>query len=215
MYQIIRRYLFLITTSVGVIGWLGPAYAAVDNYTCLHETETVFGELLDFGYDNQRNTILIQEHKNGAYNPNFTLGNVILEGGMLGFYFEYWENGDVAIRDSHSLNFENMIMDSAQYFYNEDGSTVETGQTAIASCRQVADVGEAVSGTKLNSPVPMVETEQPAPAEAGDTASLEPKLACYTRQNGAEGPKSATYCLKSQLPPQKEHTYGPKNLAQA
>ena len=106
-------------------------------------------------------------------------------------------------------------MDLAQYFYNEDGATLETGQTAIASCRQVADGSRAVIGTKLNSSVPVAKTGQLVSQEMGDTASLEPKLACHTRQIGAEGPKSATYCIKSQLPPQKEYTYGPEKLAQA
>jgi hypothetical protein len=214
MYQIVRQFILFMITSAGILGWLMPVHASIDYYTCQHESDTVFGERLEFGYDNLRNTVLIQEHKNGAYNPNFTLGNVILEGGALGFDFEYWENGSVVIRDSHSLNFENMILDSAQYFYSNHGETVEAGQTAIASCGLVTDTDEAVGGTKSNSS-PRVKTEQPAPIKEVDTASLESKVVCYTKENSAEGPKSSTYCLKSQLPPQKEYTYGPENLAQA
>jgi len=203
-----------------VLGGLGAslcmseqAHASVDHYRCLYEAGTDFGERIDFGYDLERNSLLVRQHRDGAgYTPDFTLGNVSMEGGKLQFTFEFWENGTVAMRESLTLDFENMILDAAHHFYNEDGSSAGDGQTALAACSKEAD------GAKLQS-VAVAEAAtnpvEPPPASSGQRTTAAPNPACHTREFGTEGPKSATYCVISQLSSQNGISYGPENLAQA
>ncbi|MBZ0218728.1 MAG: hypothetical protein K8F25_19380, partial [Fimbriimonadaceae bacterium] len=194
--------------------WSAPALALVDQYSCTYESGTDFGDGIEFGYDLDRNSILIQQHHTGAgYNRNFTLGNVRQEGGKLQFDFEFWNNGTVAMRESLSLNFENMIIDAAQYFYNADGSSAGDGQTAIGACSKKPGATNAQDAAVAQPASGAADTPSPTPSD--QSAASGSNVVCHTQENGGEGPKSATYCLLSQLPAQKEHSYGPENLAQA
>lgn len=212
-----RSVFWLVCFALGGVGaslcMSETAHASVDYHRCLYETGTDFGERIDFGYDLERNSILVRQHRAGAgYTPDFTLGNVSRDGGKLLFEFEFWESGTVAMRERLSLDFETMILDAAHYFYNEDGSSAGDGQTALAACRKEADGTNSQSATVaevVTSPV-----EHP-PASSGQRTTAVPDPVCHTREFGAEGPKSATYCVISQLPSQNGTSYGPENLAQA
>ncbi|MGJ8527251.1 NADase-type glycan-binding domain-containing protein [Maritalea sp.] len=207
MSQVIKlRFLSAIATMI-ISAWSAPSYASTDYYYCLFETGTDFGENIEFGYDLSRNIILLQQHQNGVYQTNFTFAGATQEGGMLQFVLEHWIDGSVAMRESHSLNFENMILDSSQDFYDEDGGLAGHGQTAIASCLAVSSKDEAGAA---ENPKPLAETKRPA--EALGTSEKAAEVTCHTQQFGAEGAKSGTWCVVSMLPGQKEYSYGPENL---
>ena len=189
MRLIIQKHLVFALPALLLAMWSAPAHASVDVYKCTFEPKTVFGERIDFSYDLERNTVLVQEYQNSAgYSPAFTLGNVDQEGGMLQFAFEFWESGTIAMRDSLSLDFETMGLNASQDFYTEDGSLAGHGETATGICVQ-----------------------QSGAANSQTIAAAKP--ICHTEENSAEGPKSTTWCVTSVLPSQKETSYGPKNLA--
>lgn len=209
MQPLNKRILSVLVCFAAISVWSAPALALVDQYSCTYESGTDFGDGIEFGYDLDRKSILVRKHHTGAgYNRDFTLGNVTQEGGTLQFQFEFWENGSVAKRESLSLNFETMIINLAHHLYDEDGGSAGDGQTALGACSKKAVVADSQSANV---------TQPGAAAEVLTSAVGDANFAsvCHTKENGAEGPKSATYCVLSQLPAQKDHAYGPENLGQA
>lgn len=213
MYSFIKKCLLIALCFAASPIFPTTAYASLDAYNCLYETGTVFGENIDFSYDLKRNTILIRDHKNGGYDPNFTLGNVRQEGGMLQFDFEYWVNGTVAQRESHSLEFETMHLDSSQDFYTEDGGLAGHGQTAVAACEPDKTITETITETVTEPVITAENAATPSAHKQEPTPTSE--ITCHTKTIGGEGAKSGTWCVLSQLPSQKEFSYGPENLPQA
>lgn len=211
MLVVTQKNLVFALPALLLAMWSAPAHASVDVYKCTFEPKTVFGERIDFSYDLERNTVLVQEYQNSAgYSPAFTLGNVDQEGGMLQFAFEYWESGTIAMRDSLSLDFETMGLNASQDSYTEDGSLAGHGETATGICVQQSGAANSQTIAAAKS----VTSPADAPSSvSGEQPSPSGKPICHTEENSAEGPKSTTWCVTSVLPSQKETSYGPKNLA--
>jgi hypothetical protein len=188
-----------------------PAYAATDSYRCLYDGGVDFGDRFDFSYDLSRNIILVQEHKDGGYRVDFTLGDVRQEGGMLQFEFEHWAQGTVAVREGHSLDLETMRLSSSKDFYSDDGSFEGHGPTATAQCEDEAEAPTLANEGKNDLSTKPNNQEQ----------SISPNFerACHTETYkigtlGQAGTGSGTWCVSSGLPSQKEYAHGPKNLTQ-
>jgi hypothetical protein len=199
----------------------GTASKSIDkltqNYVC------DYGGLLDFSYDSKRNTILLHEHHEGNYDVNFTLGTVDREGGMLQFDLEFWDKGSVVIRESHSLELEAMTLTSGQVIYDAAGEVAAEGKTSNTLCLDGSDAAELApemaANTKNTQNIKVDKSNSDTNSTSDASDNQQPNdsrdIICHIHENRAEGPKSATYCLNSQLSSQKEYTYGPENLAQA
>lgn len=184
------------------IGSMSPATAS-DTIQCEYEKTSDFGERFEFGYDPKRNIILIQKRKNGGYKPYFTLGHVGVEGGALNFHFELWDNGSVAMRESHSLDLETYSLLSSKDYYSADGKSSKAGPQATAKCSNPAL-------TSASTPV------APTPAKPSKIASKS-KIICRSQDFhvgsiDAAGKRTGHWCTKSNLPSTKEYSYGPENL---
>ncbi|WP_162651625.1 hypothetical protein [Lentilitoribacter sp. Alg239-R112] len=198
------KSVFLIVSFFGTLAWLTPAHASVENYFCNYSNTSIFGEQFDFDYEVGRNTIFIQQHENGNYKVNFTLGEVVKEGGILRFHFEYWYEGYVAIYESHSLEFETMQLSSQRIFYAENEKHINTGPVVTAECK-----------SSQEKSVPQVVVENNATKEGKDTAQSQTansEISCHTQTYNNNRVKSGTWCVSSQLPTQKEYAYGPDQL---
>ncbi len=184
------------------IGSMSPATAS-DTFQCQYEKTADFGKLFEFGYDPKRNIVLIKKRKNGGYKPYFTLGHIGVEGGALNFHFELWDNGSIAMRESHSLDLETFSLLSSKDIYSADGKTSKTSAEATAQC---------------SNPALTAASKQiaPAPATSPETASKS-KIICRSQDFhvgsiDAAGKRTAHWCTKSNLPSTKEYSYGPENL---
>lgn len=194
-----RRFKCALVSMGFVLASSATALAATDYFKCLSESDTVFGENLAFGYDNQRNTILIQEHSNGPYTPIFTLGNVNKKNGQLAFVFEHWDKGSVATRDSYSLELATGHLSLKQDFFADNGAHLETGQTALGACFLVKGNDEQEAAKPSES--------QPAPKTA--QVASEATLECHTEKSTANIAKSVSWCVLTALAEQPEESFGP------
>lgn len=111
-----------------------PASAAENTFQCRYKPGTDFGSHIYFQYDFERNIIQLEAHHNGAYKVDFTLGEVMRTGESLQFTFEYWRDGTVNMRETQSLNYEAMTLETTRRFYSGDGALAVQGQTAVATC---------------------------------------------------------------------------------
>lgn len=186
------RHRFLQILFVTLISaFTTPASAETDFYLCRYDDGSVFGENFEFGYDRKRNIILLNQHRKGSYNKNFTLGYVELEGGWLNFHFEEWEDGGIRMRESHNLDLSEKLLTSSQDFYNEKDTLIREGPRAETYCSGVADGGTAVQ----------------APSSA---------LKCHTQTIASKaGKQTGHWCVQSVLPESKDFSYGPENLGSA
>ncbi len=186
-----------------------PALAADNSFYCRYEPGTDFGSGIDFQYDFERNIVQLEAHHNGAYSVDFTLGEVLRTAKNLQFEFEYWRDGTVNMRETQSLNYDAMTLRTTRYFYGDDRTQAVEGQTAIATC---------LRGTSAHKTAPNevdTSSNESSGKSVGQSATPAAEIACHTQELKGEGPQSVTYCLASQLPAQKEYSYGPENLAQA
>jgi hypothetical protein len=207
--KIMRIFIQLCLYCASILAVTVPASAAPESYLCVYDEAADFGERFEFEYDAKRNIILILEHRVGGYKNYFTLGHVEVEGGALNFHFEMWDNGSVAIRMSHSLDLETLLLRSSQDFYSEDGKSSGVGPQATAQCSGGPDKVASLDGA-APSVTPPITTDPKTPAAS--------KPVCHTESFHAgtmdkAGERTGHWCVLSMLPGSKEHSYGPENLS--
>ncbi len=132
-YQISKSAFLAIIASLAVTSLPGDLSAATLRYHCRGDNPGL-PEFVTFLFDDHTLEFELLEYAPAGLSNSDKIAGPTVEGGMLDFTVEYYVEGYVEMRESHTVHFDTLDYFSGMMLYDEAGNVAGRGPLGEGKC---------------------------------------------------------------------------------